>query len=231
LPLQIGKFFEKWPDSHEAHSTGSTEGPHCDFLIGEVATVGKNLLYLMKECHRLYLAQDMFPPVYSKDKEDFFSNVFKTFTGFRSAVKEMSITSLQNRRHNKMAKALVLKALGPEVARLSSLGVRYSSRPLEDQPTWHPRKCADKTWNEWLKNLKVNEYQHPGEQNRIHHQLPEMGMRIHHRTKYMYETVEQSYMLVSTFNWRKPFDTVADLLQGNRVIREQPIVSFQLRII
>jgi hypothetical protein len=168
--------------------TGSTKT-----RLGRKAIMtAQNVFCIMRECRRLRSALDLFPS--DSSRGDFFrqlSLISKGMREFKEAYIEMDMdpvafVALERSHYDSWN--------WTDIDRNKS-GSFFPERLIGNVPFWHPLNLGQNIWNRWLDNRCC--YEIPHIENKIIQRLPDLALRIAHRTKFMYDIVERSYAQVS----------------------------------
>ncbi len=158
-------------------------------LSPEAIIVARHIFCAMKECHRLRSALELFPSDHSRRE------FFKKLSGISKVMRKYVEDDIWKRSFSHLENPSSITPFRGNYLYRDEPSVFYPENLMGNVPFWHSINVGQNVWNKWLENRC--EYEFPRKENKIVQRLPHVSLRIAHRTKFMYETVENSYGKVS----------------------------------
>lgn len=173
-------------------------------ILGREAIIAaQNVFFVMNECRRLRSALEIFPS--DAARKEF----FKQLSLISKAMRELKEAHLwMDMDPVAWQKSLYNSWTWTELHRNRS-DFFFPESLTGRVPFWHPLNIGQNIWNKWLENRC--RYEIPGTENKIIQRLPDLALRISHRTKFMYNIVERSYEQVSKHSLQKDPESIPNM--------------------
>ncbi|KAI9740100.1 MAG: hypothetical protein M1818_004851 [Claussenomyces sp. TS43310] len=161
-----------------------------DKISDERQHVVEHIMNIMKECHRLHKAPELFPSDASREsfltKIGFISAQLSRFADFKSHVAA----------YEEKGRKCIPDEVQPILAkRVGKVWFRVPEPPKPKLPDLHPYStCHKKLWNKWLDNYDVPTSE-GAPHFRIVQRVPLVGIKLLRRQRFMYGVVRKSYVM------------------------------------